>query len=49
MARNAGALPPDGSPCTVRVAEGYQHLVAQDLRQLVEEPEQEALKELVGT
>ncbi|MCH2471881.1 MAG: hypothetical protein MK486_17980 [Gemmatimonadetes bacterium] len=37
-----------GERCTVRVTEGYLHLVPQDLRQLVEDPEQEALKELVG-
>jgi len=33
---------------TVRVTEGYLHLVPADLRQLVEDPESEALKELVG-
>ncbi len=33
---------------TVRVTEGYLHLVPQDLRQLVEDPEQEVFRELVG-
>ena len=32
---------------TVRVTEGYLHLVATDLLRLVEEPTQEALKEMV--